>query len=383
MQIPEKHAVNIELGNDFSTVFYEASALTWEIRRGRFGEVDEGFAAFSGFRGLPLKYLHSTEGLILSGGTDGVGTKIEIAERLRSHWGVPMDLFAMACDDQARWGAETICVMSVLDTRKLDDNPRTRQAIAELAEGTVEAARQADVIVLTGETAELGDRVSGYRVEDTDLNYNWGLAVVSLVHESRRITGHNIEPGHSLVGLTEQGFRSNGISKVREILGEKVGPDWHEQVVDSSGVTFGELVQTPSIIYSKFINKLTGGFDIRNPVLAQISGIAHITQGGIPEKLKRMLEPSSYGAVIDSLMQPPEIMSLVQRLGEVPDKDAYGYWHMGPGMIIATPEPEKVLEIAAIEGLSAKQIGAVVQSPIISIKSQGAMHPDRWINFFI
>ena len=100
-------------------------------------------------------------------------------------------------------------------------------------------------------------------------------------------------------------------------------------------------------------------------------------------KLRRFLEPSGYGAVIDSPMVPPEIMLRVQQMGGVSDAEAYKTWHMGPGMIITTPDEERVLAAAREERVAAQRIGQVVCSPIISIESRGVEHPGRALNYFI
>lgn len=379
----EQSGVNIELGDDLSKILYEAAKLTWDNRRGRFGETQELHESFSGFRAMPLDLLKSTEGLYMQLGADGVGTKVEVAERTLDHSTIAYDLFAMVCDDAVVRGAEPIAVATTLDVRKLDNNERTQIAISQLARGYVDAARESETVVVNGEVAELGDRVGGFRIYDTDLNYNWAATVLWLVHESRILSGRRIEPGHSLIGFAERGFRSNGLSLVRKVLAREAGEDWHRQVIGSSGATFGELVQAPSVIYSRFINRLTGGYDLAKQPLAEVSGIAHITGGGMPGKLKRLLEPSGYGAVIDSPMVPPEIMLRVQQMGGVSDAEAYKTWHMGPGMIITTPDEEKVLAAAREEGIAAQRIGQIARSPVISIESRGVEHSGRALNYFI
>jgi phosphoribosylaminoimidazole (AIR) synthetase len=163
---------------------------------------------------------------------------------------------------------------------------------------------------------------------------------------------------------------------------EHYGLEWHNVIDKSIGaVSLGSLVQKPSIIYSSLISKLTGGFDINNDPIANITGVAHITGGGQPSKLGRMLEPSGNGALIDNPIPPPDIMLHVQRLRDFSDEKAYGKWHMGPGMVIATPDPEKVVLEADKQGVNAQIIGEVTEEPGILIKNMGAKQEEEFLVF--
>lgn len=367
--------VNIQLGDDISRMLYEASKLTHDNRPGLLVEFHE---SFSGFRAIPGTMLKDIGNLYLNLAFDGVGTKVEISERLDDHSVVAHDLFAMVCDDAVVRGAEPVAIGSILDVRQLNDSEHTRTAVRQLSQGYVEAAKAAGVVVVNGEVAELGDRVGGYG----DFNYNWGAAVLWLAHNERILTGHQIQTGDSLVGLAEHGFRSNGITDVRKAMLEHYGPDWQDLVVEELGqLSLGRLVQKPSIIYSRFVSELTGGYDIDKEPKAQINGVAHITGGGQPSKLGRMLEPSGLGVTIDTPIEPPTIMLEVQRLREFSDEKAYGKWHMGSGMIIATPEPEKVLAEAEKQGLVAQQVGQITDEPGIRIRNRGAVQDAEWLTF--
>jgi phosphoribosylformylglycinamidine cyclo-ligase len=159
---------------------------------------------------------------------------------------------------------------------------------------------------------------------------------------------------------------------------EEYGDDWHNQIIPELGdLSLGRLVQAPSVIYSRFVSGLTGGYDIDKDPKTTVRGVAHITGGGQPSKLGRMLEPSGYGAVIDNPIEPPKIMKHVQELRGFDDETAYKKWHMGPGMVIATPEPDKVIEAAEEHSWQAKRIGEVTSSPELVIKSAGVEKPGR------
>lgn len=367
--------VNIELGDDVSRMLYEASKVTHENRPGLLVEFHE---SFSGFRAIPGSMLKDIGNLYLNLAFDGVGTKVEVAERMDDHSVVAHDLFAMVCDDAVVRGAESVAIGSILDVRQLDDNEHTRTAVRQLAQGYVSAAKAAGVVVVNGEVAELGDRIGGYG----DFNYNWGATVLWIAHKERILTGHQIKPGDTVVGLAEHGFRSNGITDVRKAMLEHYGPEWQHVVVSELGeLSLGKLVQRPSIIYSRFITDLTGGFDIDREPKAKVTGVSHITGGGQPSKLGRMLEPSGLGVTINEPIEPPRVMTEVQRLRGFTDEKAYGKWHMGPGMVVVTPEPEKVLEEASAQGIVAKSIGEVTEEPGIRIRNRGAVQSEEWLTF--
>ncbi len=118
-----------------------------------------------------------------------------------------------------------------------------------------------------------------------------------------------------------------------------------------------------------------GGYD-REPK-TEIHGAAHITGGGVPGKLGRILKPSGLGAVIDEPFEPSEFMEYTQALGNVSDIEAYKTWNMGQGMIIVTPKPEEVIRIAEGYSILAKCIGRVVSEQGIRIRNKGAMNPDK------
>jgi phosphoribosylformylglycinamidine cyclo-ligase len=317
--------------------------------------------------------------------SDGIGTKVEIAERVGRHDTIAFDLIAMMCDDAAVRGAEPVLINTVFDVNTLgkDHDPEElKQYIArsmgQLATGYAAAANAANVVISGGEIAELGDRVGGYG----PFNYNWGGTAVWLAHRDRQLTGKELRPGDKLIGLSESGFRSNGITNVRQAMLERYGEDWHNVIDRSLGEkALGELALEPSTIYSGFMSKLTGGYDITKEPLATITGAAHITGGGQPTKIGRMLEASGLGVEIANPIAPPNIMLRMQEINGYDDRTAYGKWHMGPGMVIATSEPERVLEAAEATGITAQEIGLVREEPGVRIRNMGAGQDSSWLDF--
>src|SRR3989344_1436702 len=371
--------VNIELGDDASQVLYEAAKLTWNNRKGRLGEIIVPFDDFSGVRAIDVSRL--PKGTLMNIGFDGVGTKMELAERVEDHRTIAHDLFAMVCDDAVVRGAEPVLIGSILDVNSLGkDGENYIKQIKQLAEGYIGAAKAANVAIVNGEVAELGSRVGGYG----KFNYNWGAAVVWFANKDRMFTGREIKEGDLLVGLREEGFRSNGLSLVRRIMQKNYGDDWHQKSITgghSLERVMARAILTPSRIYTGAVVDMFGGYE--GEPRAEIHGVAHITGGGIPGKLGRVLKPNGLGANIVFPFEPSDIMSYIQSIGQVSDEEAYKTWNMGQGMIVIIPNSSdrNVIEVAKEHRISSRVIGEVVKNPGITIKSAGVYSRGKEIKF--
>ncbi len=354
--------VDIELGDDASKVLYEAAKRTWNNRKGRLGEVVEIFEDFSGLRAINVGGLPADTYMNL--GFDGVGTKMELGERIAKHDTVAYDLLAMVCDDAVVRGAEPVIVGSILDVRSLGENDKSYiDFVKQLAVGYINAAKDANVAIVNGEVAELGARVNGYG----SFNYNWGAGVVWFARRSRMLTGHEIKEGDKLVGLRENGFRSNGLSLVRKIMKATHGEEWHKEMY--GGKSVAELALHPSRIYSGAVVDMLG--DLDGEPKAEIHGVSHITGGGVPGKLSRVLRPSGLGAYLDNPFEPCGLMSYCQEKGNVADVEAYQTWNMGQGMIIIAPSPDEVISVANQHGIESRVIGEITKDPTIKIQNKG------------
>jgi phosphoribosylformylglycinamidine cyclo-ligase len=367
----EQSGVNIELGDDASRVLYNAAKVTWDYRKDKVGEVFCPFDDFSGLRAVRIGGL--PDDAIMSFGFDGIGTKTELAERTGRHDTVAYDLLAMVCDDAVVRGGEPALVGSILVLRSLgEDGNSYIDFVKQLAKGYIEAAKAANVAVINGEIAELGARVQGRGA----FNYNWGAGCVWFARKNRLFKGDEIKVGDKLVALREKGPRSNGLSLFRKILTDIYGSDWD---VAAACEGYADKILHPSQIYSAAIVDMFGGFD--SEPQADVHGVAHITGGGVPGKVGRMLKPSGLGAYFKDLYKPCEIMLTMQQLGDVSDEDAYGTWNMGQGGVVATPEPDNVLRVAKKHGIHAKVVGEVTEEPGIIIKSKGLKAPNKELKF--
>ncbi len=343
----QKAGVNVKAGDTASEAFYKASKTTWHYRTG-IGRIQSAFDDFSGLRYIDVSNLKDT---VMGDNYDGVGTKSEIAERLKKFDTLGFDLLAMVCDDAVIRGAEPVAVGNVLDVSRVDAKPMT-----QLAHGLERAAKMANVSIINGEIAELGKKVGGFGA----FRLNWAASCIWLAKKERLLDGSKVRAGQSIIALKEDGFRSNGLTLARKIMEHQSGGQWHEQ-----HRRLAEQLLHPSKIYTRFASSLFGGYG-GQPV-ASVSAMAHITGGGIPGKLGRALKPSGLGAELTDLYEPCKAMRVLMELGHVEKDEAYRTWNMGNGLLIVTNEPDKVLKQAKLMNLDAKVAGTVTKQPKIEI----------------
>ncbi len=366
--------VDVDIEAKAARILYEASKKTWANRKGGLGEVVVPFDDFSGIRFVRIDKL--PEGTVMYGNCDGVATKIEFAERAGRFDTVAYDLVAMVCDDAVIRGGEPVLLKSVLDMNTLGQDDSRLPYIEELSRGYVGAAKEANVAIINGELAQLNNRMG--RLDEFSIE--WSADVTWFAHESRLITGKEVKPGEYIVGLQETGLRCNGISLVRKILRAEYGDQWET-------ATFGkqkliDVALQPSQIYSAAVVDMFGGYNLKRAAKAKLSGAAHISGGGIYEKVGRLLRASGCGATIDDPFTPCDLMLHCQELGNVTDREAYRTWNMGQGMALVTSEPEVVIKVAQAHKLTAKIIGKITKEPGIRLRSRGLnAGKEKWLHF--
>jgi phosphoribosylformylglycinamidine cyclo-ligase len=354
--------VNLNLGDTASQALYNAAKRTWEQRRDRLGDIIIPYDDFSGVRAIAVGGLPADT--VMGLGFDGLGTKIEVAERLGIWHTVAFDLFAMVCDDAVVHGAEPALLGTVLDVRSLGSATTPYvHIVSQLAEGYVAAATAARVAVINGEMAEYGDRLSGYG----PFNCTWNAGVLWFAKRSRLLSGAALRPGDAIVGLQETGCRANGYSLLRRILHRHHGDDWH--TVPLGHTTLGELALQPARIYTAAVVDMLGGVD--GEPQAVLHGVVHVTGGGLPGKLGRLLRRVALGAEITDPWPPGPLLHYLQKHGPVNDQEAYRVWNMGQGMLLITPQPEAVIAVAQRHHILAQIVGEVTSQPGIRVWSRG------------
>lgn len=251
---------------------------------------------------------------ILVGCTDGVGTKVLIATEMNKLDTIGIDLVAMNVNDLITCGAEPLFFLDYLAVHKLDP-----EHLLQVIEGVAEGCRQAGCALLGGETAEMPDL---YRKGDLDLA---GFAV-GVVEKGRQIDGTRVEPGDVVVALPSSGVHSNGYTLVRKLI-ERAGAKL-DQHYDELGESLGEAVLRPTRIYVNAVMSVLHAY----PRKRVVTGMAHITGGGLIENIARAL-PSNCDAMLDrKSLSPPPIFDFLQKLGTT-RAEMYKVFNMGVGYV--------------------------------------------------
>ena len=278
---------------------------------------------------------------VLVSSTDGVGTKALVAQAAGRFDTIGVDLVAMCVDDIVCQGAEPLFFLDYIAVGRLDPDH-----IEQLVEGVAEGCRQAGCALIGGEMAE---HPGAMEPGEFDLV---GFAV-GVAERDQMITGEQIAPGDVLIGLPSPGLRSNGYSLARRILFERAGRNLDDPAFAGAHHSLGDELLKPSVVYAPAIAALTRAVDVR--------GIAHITGGGIPGNLNRVL-PARVDAVVErGSWESPRIFGELQQLGDVSDAEMAKVFNLGIGMIVVVPEAEsyKALDVLRSNGQLASVIGSV------------------------
>lgn len=279
--------------------------------------------------------------------SDGVGTKLKIAEMLGKHDTIGIDLVAMCVNDALCCGAEPLFFLDYVAMDR-DDPVRLEQIVEGVSRGCVES----DAALLGGETAIMPDL---YPKDSYDLA---GFAV-GVVEKDRVIDGKSIVAGDLLLGVASSGVHSNGYSLVRKIVFEhaKLGPG---DFVPELGATVGEVLLTPTRIYAKSVRSVLNHYRTKQVV----HGIAHITGGGLVENLGRILPPGTTSQINPGSWPVPPVFPWLQRLGGVADAEMARVFNMGVGLVLVVSEyyAENVRRQLTAAGETCWPIGRIVSA---------------------
>lgn len=350
----KQSGVNIALGDKCSAMAYEAAKKTFAGRKNMFGKPVKLENGFSGALDFGDFYLVQN--------SDGVGSKIAVAEALGKFDTLGYDLLATVADDAVCLGAETISITNTIDTEKV-----SVKMVKPLMEGLKMACLEQKVIIAGGEIGEMPDLLKGTI---------WNADAVGIVEKKKLITGRAVKPGDQIIGLRNPGFRANGFSLIRHILKNKFGEGWEQKSYNASK-TWGEITLAPSLIYSAALIELLGRYKQKS--LCTIKALAHVTGGGIPGNIVRIL--GHYGADLDELWPPDEPMLQLQEYGKVSDEETYRVWNMGTGMIVISNEFSKIAAVMKKYRIQAKIIGTVSKKPGVRIVSKGYFSKEKPLTF--
>ena len=322
--------VDIDAGNELVKRIGRHAART------RRPEVLDGLGGFGALCALPEGYRQP----VLVSGTDGVGTKLRLAIDLKRHDGIGIDLVAMCANDIVTSGAEPLFFLDYYATAQLDVDVASA-VVAGIARG----CELAGCALVGGETAEMPGM---YQPGDYDLA---GFCV-GVVEREAIVDGSRASAGDALIALGSSGLHSNGYSLVRAILDRSTAP-LDEPRPGESRILADELLE-PTRLYCRALLDLADRFDIR--------AAAHITGGGLPENLPRVL-PAGLTAQIDTgSWEWPSLFRWLQDEGEVEEAEMYRTFNCGVGMVLCLPASQAGEALDALEaaGERAWQIGQLI-----------------------
>ena len=307
------------------------------------------------FAGLFSLSQEKIEEPVLVSGTDGVGTKLMIANQLQKHNTIGIDLVAMCVNDILTCGAKPIFFLDYIATGKLDENKLTY-----VIKGVVEGCKEAGCALLGGETAEMP---GFYEKGKYDLS---GFAV-GIVDRKKLITGQKIKVGDILIGLASSGLHSNGFSLVRKVLMDKDTESLNKKM-ESTHKTIGDLLIEPTRIYVQSVLPILKKYEIK--------GIVHITGGGFYGNIPRILPENTSVKILTEKWPQLNIFKLIKEQGKISTREMFNTFNMGIGLIIFIERKDKsnVLQDLKESGESAYCIGEVV--------SKEDLHERVFINKF-
>jgi phosphoribosylformylglycinamidine cyclo-ligase len=304
------------------------------VARTRRPGVVTGLGGFGALFELPLERYRQP---LLVSGTDGVGTKLKLAIDSGRHDTIGIDLVAMCANDIVVQGAEPLFFLDYYATGKLDVD-----VAADVVKGIGRGCELAGAALIGGETAEMPGM---YGAEDYDLA---GFCV-GIVEKDKLIDGHTVQPGDTLIGVASSGPHSNGYSLIRRII-EVSGTALDSEL---DGKALLDRLLEPTRIYVKPLLALFDKVEVRS--------LCHVTGGGLPENLPRMLPDNTVARIDPGSWQWPVVFSWLQEQGQVESFEMYRTFNCGVGMVIcvAASQADQCLDILHQQGEQAWILGAV------------------------
>ena len=298
-------------------------------------------SGIGGFGGLFAPDISGMKEPVLVSGTDGVGTKIRVAQLMDRHDTIGVDCVAMCVNDIICCGAKPLFFLDYIAIGKNDP-----EKVASIVSGVAEGCVQSGCALIGGETAE---HPGVMNPDDYDLA---GFAV-GIVDKAKMIDGSRMKAGDIILALPSSGLHSNGFSLVRKVF-DIEHADLNRPLDGLDGKSLGEELLTPTKLYVK-------------PVLAalraaRVYGASHITGGGFYETIPRCLPEGMTAKIHKSALSIPPIFSLLQEKGGISERDMFNTFNMGTGMVLVVDKEDAAKAVAALDGAGAapRIIGEVV-----------------------
>ncbi len=273
---------------------------------------------------------------------DGVGTKMIIARMMNDFSTIGVDLLSAAANDILVMGARPITLLDYIATEKISP-----EKIEEIIKGMSIACKETNVSLVGGEIAEMPDT---YLSDEYDLV---GITT-GIVEKSKIITGEKIQIGDKILGLGSSGLHTNGYSLARKLIFNIEGLTVHDKVENMES-TIGEILLRPHLNYTNIIHTI-----LTNNI--NLSGIAHITGGGLVENIPRILPKELSALLSKETWSIPPIFSLLQRIGDIEESEMFRVFNMGIGMVLITNDKacEAIKEIMK-DVIDVYDIGTIIR----------------------
>ncbi|MCD8322803.1 MAG: phosphoribosylformylglycinamidine cyclo-ligase [Oscillospiraceae bacterium] len=296
-----------------------------------------------GFGGLFAPDLTGMKEPVLVSGTDGVGTKLKLAFLMDKHDTVGIDCVAMCANDVLCCGARPLFFLDYIACGRNDP-----ARIASIVSGVAEGCVQAGAALIGGETAEMP---GFYPAEEYDL----AGFVVGIVDREKMLDNSAMKPGDVILALPSSGVHSNGFSLVRKIFNVETA-DIKSSCAALDGASIGETLLTPTKIYIKPMLALMDAVTVK--------GVSHITGGGFYENIPRSIKAGLGAKIEKSAVRVLPIFDLIQKTGDIPERDMFNTFNMGVGMtaVVDKSDADKAIEILRANGENAYVLGELVES---------------------
>ena len=325
-------------GVDIEAGYRSVELMKKHVQETMSKEVLTNLGGFSG--AFSMEAFKNMEKPTLVSGTDGVGTKIQLAFIMDKHDSVGIDCVAMCVNDIACAGGEPLFFLDYIACGK-----NYPEKIASIVSGVAEGCKQSNAALIGGETAEM----PGFYPED---EYDLAGFAVGIVDEKDIITGKDVKAGDVLIGMASSGVHSNGFSLVRKVfsMDKKTLDTYHEEL----GTTLGEALIAPTKIYVKALRSIKDAG-------VRIKACSHITGGGFYENIPRMLPEGKRAVVEKNSYEVPAIFKMLAREGEIAEQMMYNTYNMGLGMILAVDpaDVDKTMEAVKAAGETPYVVGKI------------------------
>lgn len=298
-------------------------------------EVRGGIGGFAG-----LFALGNYRKPLLAAGSDGVGTKLAVAQAMDTHNTIGVDLVAMCVDDLVVCGAEPLFLQDYIAIGKV-----VPEKVADIVSGIAEGCVQAGCALLGGETAEHPG------VMEPD-HYDVSATAVGVVEEDELLGPERVREGDVIIGMASSGLHSNGYSLARHVLLERAGLPL-EGHIEELGRTLGEELLTPTRIYARDCLELAAECEVRT--------FCHVTGGGLVGNVERIIPRGLVAHMLRTTWTPGQIFQTIRSIGQVPDAEMEKTFNMGVGMVavVAPQDRDRALAILAARHIESWVIGEV------------------------